>query len=98
MSTSFVQGCGSCRSSVKAAVNGVILTVMSNISETLETQSLLVSFDGIMLLILVGFHPRIFLAKFISLMSSEMASSFMNHFIPATFILSPSSGNDSGGS
>ena len=81
-----------------AAVNGVTLPVMSNISQTLETQSLLVSFDGIMLMVVVGFCPLIFLAKFMSLMSSEMASSFGNHFIPATFMLSPSSDHDSGGS
>ena len=81
-----------------AAVNGVILPAMSNISQTLETQFLLVSFDGIMLLALVGFRPLIFLAKFISLMSSEMTSSFGNHFIPTTFLLSRSSDNDSGGS
>ena len=30
-----------------AAVNGAILPVMSNVSQTLETQSPLVSFDGI---------------------------------------------------
>ena len=81
-----------------AAVNGVILPVTSNISQTLETQSLLVSFDGIMLMFVVGFHPLIFLAKVVSLMSSEMTSSFGNHFIPATFMLSPSPDNDSGGS
>ena len=81
-----------------AAVNGVILPVMPNISQTLETQSLLVSFHGIMLMVVVGFHPLIFLAKFISLMSSEIMSSFKKHFIPATFMLSPSSDNHSGGS
>ena len=81
-----------------AAVNGVTLPVISNTSQTLETQSLLVSFDGIMLLVVVGFRPLIFLEKFISSMSSEMMSSFGNHFIPATFMLSSSSDNDSGGS
>ena len=81
-----------------AAVNGVILPVMSNITQILETQLLLVSFDGIMLLVLAGCHLFIFLAKFISLMSSEMASSFGNHFIIALFMFSPSSDNDSGGS
>ena len=40
-----------------AAVHGVILPVMSNISQTLETLSLLVSFDGIMLLAKAGFCP-----------------------------------------
>ena len=79
-----------------SAVNGVILPTMSNISQTSETQSLLVSFDGIMLFVVIGFCPLIFLAKFISLMSSEMTSAFGNHFIPATFMLSPSSDNDSG--
>ena len=58
-----------------SAVNGIILPAMSNISQTLETQSLLVSFDGIMLFVVVGFCPLIFLARFISLMSSEMTSS-----------------------
>ena len=48
-----------------AAVNGVNLAMMSNISQTLETQSLLVSFDGMMLLVVVDFRPFIFLAKFI---------------------------------
>ena len=81
-----------------AAVNGVILPVMSNITQILETQLLLVSFDGIMLLVLAGCRLFIFLAKFISLMSSEMASSFGNHFIIALFMFSPSSDNDSGGS
>ena len=81
-----------------AAVNVVILPVMSNISHTLETESLLVSFDGIILLVVVGFHPIIFLAKFIFLMSSKMTSSLGNHLIPATFMLLPSSDNDSGGS
>ena len=81
-----------------AAGNGVILPVMSNISQTLETQSLLVSFDGIILLVVVGFYPLISLAKFLFLMSHEMTSSFGNHFIPATFMLLPSSGNGSGGS
>ena len=81
-----------------AAVNGVILPVMSNITQILETQLLLVSFDGIMLLVLAGCRLFIFLAKFISLMSSEMASSFWNHFIIALFMFSPSSDNDSGGS
>ena len=76
-----------------AAVNGVTLPVMSNTSQTLEIQSLLVSFDGIMLLVVVGFRHLIFLAKFISLMSSEVTSSFGNHFISATFTLSPSSYN-----
>ena len=71
---------------------------MSNISQTLETGSLLVSFDGIMLLVVVVFHPLFFLAKFISIMSSEMTPSFGNSFIPATFMLSPSSDNDSCGS
>ena len=81
-----------------AAVNGVILPVMSNSTQILETQLLLVSFDGIMLLVLAGCRLFIFLAKFISLMSSEMASSFGNHFIIALFMFSPSSDNDSGGS
>ena len=81
-----------------AAVNGAILPVMSNVSQTLETQSPLVSFDGIMLLVLVGFRPLIFLAKFISLMSSETTLSFGNYFIPAAFMLLPSLDNDSGGS
>ena len=40
-----------------AAAKGVILPVISNISQTLKTQSPLVSFDGIMLLVVVGFHP-----------------------------------------
>ena len=81
-----------------AAVNGVILLVMSNISQTLETQYLLVSFDSIMLMAVIGFRHLIFLVKFISLMSSEMTSSFGNYFIPATFMLSSSSDNYSGGS
>ena len=41
------------------AVNGVILPVISNTSQMLETQSPLVSFDGIILLIVVGFRPLI---------------------------------------
>ena len=81
-----------------AAVNGVILLVMSNISQTLETQYLLVSFDSIMLMAVIGFRHLIFLVKFISLMSSEMTSSFGNYFIPAIFMLSSSSDNYSGGS
>ena len=81
-----------------AAVNGVILLVISNISQTLETQYFLVSFDSIMLMAVIGFRHLIFLVKFISLMSSEMTSSFGNHFISATFMLSSSSDNYSGGS
>ena len=79
------------------AVNGVILAVISNTSQTLETQSLLVSFDGIILLVTFGFRPVIFLARFISLMSSEMTSFFGEHFFSATCMLLPSSGYDSGG-
>ena len=79
-----------------AAVNGVISPVMLNISQILETQSLLVSFDCIMLLVVLGFRPLIFLAKLIPLMSSETTSSFWNHFIPATFMLLLSSDKDSG--
>ena len=46
-----------------AAVNGVILPVMSNSSQTLERQSLLVSFDGIMLVVAVDFCPLFFFSK-----------------------------------
>ena len=78
-----------------ATVNRVILPVMSNILQDLETNSLLVSYDGIMLMVVVGFRPLFLLAKSISLTSSQIKSSFGNHFIPATFIFSPSSENDS---
>ena len=81
-----------------ATVNRVILPVMSNILQDLETNSLLVSYDGIMLMVVVGFRPLFLLAKFISLTSSQIKSSFGNHLIPATFIFSPSSENDSDGS
>ena len=83
------------QSSFMATVNRVILPVMSNILQDLETNSLLVSYDGIMLMVVVGFRPLFLLAKFISLTSSQIKSSFGNHFIPATFIFSPSSENDS---
>ena len=81
-----------------ATVNRVILPVISNILQALETNSLLVSYDGIMLMVVAGFRPLFLLAKFISLTSSQITSSFGNHFILATFIFSPSSDNDSDGS
>ena len=81
-----------------ATVNHVILPVMLNILQALKTNSLLVSYDGIMLMVVVGFRPLFLLAKFILLTSSQITTSFGNHFIPATFIFSPLSDNDSDGS
>ena len=77
--------------SFMAVVNGVILPVISNILDFRNTVS---SCE----ICLLGVCPLIFLEKFISLMSSGMMSSSGNHFIPATFMLSPLSDNDSGGS
>ena len=57
-------------------MNRVILPVMSNILQALETNSLLVRYDGIMLMVVVGFRPLFLLAKFISLTSSQITSSF----------------------
>ena len=62
-----------------ATVNRVILPVMSNILQDLETNSLLVSYDGIMLMVVVGFRPLFLLAKFISLTSSQIKSSSVMH-------------------
>ena len=87
-----------CKSNFIVTVIGVILPVRSNISNTFETQCLLVRFVRMIFCCCDGFFRLHFLAKFNSLMSSDDKSSLGNHLIPASLMLALSFDNVFGGS